>query len=165
MNNKQLLENLIAQLDRSSIFEMNILPVDKYPVEIAEDIKRFRAEYGNLNLSDIKFYTYSFPNMILGIAALNYIKVQWEKAYSSWLATHEITFSVYPAMDENYVLNFYFMPTWIKKDSFTAGGSMKGNIVDFVKHVYDEPNYPNSSYGPFYTNDKGYIYDLGSSCP
>ncbi|GEM_PF-2167525 len=148
-----------------SSLEIRTLAIpDKYPDEIVTEIQRFRAEYGNLDLSDTKFYTYSFTNMLSGMAALNATRAKWENDHPTWFMTHEVTLSIYPAMDANNVLNFYFIPTWIEQDSFEAGKPMEGKIVDIVGAILDRPD-PANPDRPYYYNVKGYIYDLGSSCP
>lgn len=161
LSDLKLISDTLSSLDA---MKMTNVIWDKYPSDIVQEIERFRAKYGDLDLSDTLFYTYSFTNMLTGMAALNATRAKWENDHPTWFVTHEVTLSIYPAMDANNVLNFYFIPTWIKQDSFKAGKPMAGKIIDIVGAIRDSPDpvYPNR---PYYPNYIGYIYDLGSSCP
>lgn len=158
MNDETQLLNFRKLFEALGLYDAPIMPIDKYPEEIAQEIVYFRKYHGSINFDDVKFYTYDLKNMVISIAILRAIKDTWETNNSELSTTHEVTLSVYPAMDmSTKELNFYFIPTWIKKGGFSAGTHIKEEIIDFVG-ILSDVNSP-------YLNEKGYIYDLGSSCP
>lgn len=165
MNDKKQLHDLSRICDTLTLLGIKMLPILKLPIDVAAEIEDFRNNYRGIDLTVANFYTYDLNNMAIGMVLLKIIKEKWE-AGATWSANYEITLSVYPAIDENTkLLNFYFIPTWIKRGTFSVGQPMKGNIVDFAKHVIKGPGFPSDPNVPFYKNEIGYIFDLGSSCP
>lgn len=165
MRDEKQLHDLITVSETLTLLDIKILPVPKWPIDVAKEIQDFRDNYRDVDMAKVNFYTYDMNNMAIGIVLLKIIKEKWETE-ASWVGDYELTLSVYPAIEKkSRLLIFYFIPTWVKKGSLRSGHPMNGNIVDFVTHVKPGPDYPIGSYVPFYINEKGYIFDLGSSCP
>lgn len=139
-------------------------PSPKEPKKIAAEILYFRNHYKELDLlaqGAVQFYTYDLELTSLAVDFHQAVKALWERDNTTLAAKHVVTLSVYPAMmedkDGKYILNFYFIPTWIESGALEYGGHIKKDIIDFVDILTDR-NSP-------YPNYIGYIYDLGSSCP
>lgn len=165
MNDKKQSKKLMSLLEVLGMVRISVLPVDEDPSVIIGQINDFRTKYGNLKISDVHSYTYDANNMVIGMVLLRIIKEKWERDHKDdWAKNYEVTVSVYPAMDAKNVLKIYFIPTWIVKGSFEAGEAMNGRIIDFATTRLNTPD-PNKPGAPYYSDKRGYIFDLGSSCP
>lgn len=137
----------------------------KDPIQVAKEIIAFRVNFKDVDLRKAMFLTYDLNNMLIGMGLIGIVRDQWEEDNAALTATHEIALSVYPAMEIDGVnknkLNFYFIPTWIKKGSFDPGNPLGGTMIDFAKVILD----PADPYCLIYPDTNYYIFDLGSSCP
>lgn len=160
MEDEKQLSDVKMQLEAAGLHKIVTLPVlDKLPKQIAQEIEHFRQNYGTLDMGKAKFYTYDLYDMVIGMLALKTIKEKWERYNTVLTGTHEVTLSVYPAMDlTTNKFNFYFIPTWVKKGVVMSGQPINGAVIDFADSINMDPHTP-------YPDTVGYIYDLGSSCP